>query len=77
MLRPCFAAVTALLRNILHNPTSGKAQSDLDIVEPFLQLLDTLAGEEKQCFQSEQSIRMRQFCLELNGRATEAAKPLT
>ena len=69
--------MTALLHNVLRNPTYGQAESDLYIVEPFLQLLDILASEEKKVYQTEESNRMRQFCLELNGRAKEAIKAMT
>ena len=63
-----FAAVTTILHNILCNPTHIFAPSDLQLVEPFLSLLELLAKEGK----SEEVQRMFEFCQDLNGKAKDA-----
>jgi hypothetical protein len=56
-----FAAVTALLDNVSHNPASVEASSDLQIVEPFLLLLEILAEQGE----SGEKTKMPQFCKDL------------
>lgn len=75
LLHPFFAAVTALLHNVVRHPESWQAQSDIHIVKPFLQLLEILGAGKGSCSRSEESKRMHHFCRELNGKAEEAVKP--
>jgi hypothetical protein len=63
-----FAAVTTILYNVLRNPNHIFARSDIQLVEPFLGLLNILAKEGK----SEEVQRMFEFCQDLNTKATEA-----
>lgn len=74
LLHPFFAAVELLLHNVIQHPESSQAASDLHIVEPFLHLLEILAGEKRQCSRSEEAERMYRLCNELNGRAREAVE---
>lgn len=72
LLHPFFAAVTAVLENLLRHPDSHESPSDLQIVQPFLRLLEILAGNERICSQSDESRRMYQVCQGLNERANAA-----
>jgi hypothetical protein len=76
LLHPFFAAVEVLLHNVIRQPASPQATSDLHIVEPFLHLLEILAGDKRQCSRSEGAERMYGLCKELKGRAHEAVKQL-
>ena len=48
--------------------------SDLQIVEPFLHLLEILAGDKRQCSRSEEAEGIYRLCKELSGRAREAVQ---
>jgi hypothetical protein len=74
LLHPFFAAVTLLLNNLIRSPASRQAQSDLHIVEPFLRLLETLAGDERRCSQSEEARHMYEICSDLDSRAKVAVE---
>lgn len=76
LLHPFFAAVEVILHNVIQHPASLQATSDLYIVEPFLQLLEILAGDQRQCSRSEEADRMYGLCKELNDRAHDAVKHL-
>jgi len=53
--------VTVLLRNVLRDPASIHARSDIQTAEPFLQLLAILAGERS----AEESGQRNNFCSDL------------
>lgn len=72
LLHPFFAAVEVLLHNVIRHPASPQATSDLHIVEPFIRLLEILAGDKRQCSRSEEAERMYRLCNELNDRARQA-----
>lgn len=74
MLHPFFAAVTLLLENVLRYPASPNAQSDLNVVEPYLRLLDTLVGEGGQCSRSEEADRMSRVCNDLYDKGKVAVQ---
>ena len=42
-----------------------EADSDIQLVQPFLQLLKTLSGYQRQCSRSEQSQRLFQEIIQL------------
>ncbi|KFA46923.1 hypothetical protein S40293_03597 [Stachybotrys chartarum IBT 40293] len=72
LLHPCFSAATLLLANIIQHPISPQAQLDLSIVEPFLHLLEFLAGRHGECTQSTEAKRMHGVCRDLECQAREA-----
>lgn len=72
LLHPFFAAVEVLLHNVIRHPASPQATSDLHIVEPFIRLLEILAGDKRQCSRSEEAERMYLLCNALNDRARNA-----
>ncbi|KAJ0109682.1 hypothetical protein J7T55_014244 [Diaporthe amygdali] len=74
LLHSFFAAVEGLLNNLLRHPGSPQASSDLNIVEPFIRLLEILAGNKRQCAQSEEAEQMYRLCTELRSRAREAVE---
>ncbi|KAL1877531.1 hypothetical protein Daus18300_002519 [Diaporthe australafricana] len=74
LLHSFFAAVEVLLGNVLRQPASAQASSDLRIVEPFLGLLEILAGDKRQCSRSEEAERMYRVCNDLHGRARQAVE---
>ncbi|PTB62166.1 hypothetical protein BBK36DRAFT_1129572 [Trichoderma citrinoviride] len=75
MLLPAFyAAASSMLYHLTRNPMSPNAASDLDLVEPFLRLLETLARDPSTLSQSEQLVRMRRTCNSLNLEAKEAVE---
>jgi hypothetical protein len=74
LLHPFFAAVTTLLNNIIDHPSFSQVKSDLDIVEPFLRLLEILSADKKVCSRSDDAQRMCISSNELKGRAEEAIK---
>jgi hypothetical protein len=63
-----FAAVTTILHNVLRNPSHSLALSDLQLMDPFLGLLELLSKEGK----SEEAQRMFEFSQDLTARANEA-----
>lgn len=72
LLHPCFSAATLLLTNIIQHPISPQSQLDLSIVEPFLHLLEVLAGRHGECTQSAEAKRMHGVCQDLKCKAREA-----
>ncbi|KAK1238029.1 hypothetical protein MKX08_002608 [Trichoderma sp. CBMAI-0020] len=54
LLHAFFAAASSMLYNLTQNPMSPNAISDLDLVEPFLRLLETLARDPRTLSQSEE-----------------------
>ncbi|KAM5373886.1 hypothetical protein ACJZ2D_006715 [Fusarium nematophilum] len=74
LLHPFFAAVSTLLENVVRYPESAQARSDLATVKPFLELLDILVDDERQCSRSEEVTRMHQVCRDLKGKAVEAVE---
>ena len=59
------SAIVILLARILHTPTHSFAYSDMDLVRPQIQLLNSLAENQS----TEEIARMREFCNELARRA--------
>lgn len=74
LLHPFFAAVRVILQNVLRCPASPQAHTDLQIVEPFLRLLEVLAGEGIRGTRSEEAKRMHQVCNDLNAKAKVAVE---
>ncbi|KAH8131270.1 fungal-specific transcription factor domain-containing protein [Trichoderma asperelloides] len=74
LLHAFFAAASSMLYNLTQNPTSPNAVSDLDLVEPFLRLLEILARDPNTLSQSEELVRMRRTCNSLNLEAKEAVQ---
>lgn len=74
LLHAFFAAASSMLYNLTQNPMSPNAISDLDLVEPFLRLLETLARDPRTLSQSEELVRMRRTCNSLNLEAKEAVQ---
>ena len=74
LLHSFFAAVRVILQNVLRCPAAPQAHTDLHIVEPFLRLLEILAGEGRNCSRSEEANRMHQVCNDLNAKAKEAVE---
>ncbi|KAF4464532.1 fungal specific transcription factor domain-containing [Fusarium albosuccineum] len=74
LLHPFFASVTTLLEHVISYPTSPHAQSDIQIVKPYIRLLEVLASEKRTCYKSVESKRMHQACTELVGRAEQATQ---
>lgn len=74
LLHPFFAAVEVILNNVIRYPASSQATSDLHFVEPFLRLLEILAGDKRQCSRSEEAEKMYRLSNELNGRTREAVE---
>lgn len=66
-------AATTLLKTIVHDPANPIALSDLQLIEPFLTLLDVLAKSEKGR-QSERIGGMHRSCMELFERANLAVE---
>ena len=65
LLSYCVSAIVIVLAKILHMPTHSFAHSDMDLVRPQIQLLNSLAENQS----TEEIERMREFCNELAGRA--------
>ncbi|TFB01689.1 hypothetical protein CCMA1212_006299 [Trichoderma ghanense] len=74
LLHAFFAAASSMLHNLTQNPMSPDAISDLDLVKPFLRLLETLARDPSTLSQSEELVRMRRTCNSLNLEAKEAVE---
>ncbi|KAL7944561.1 fungal-specific transcription factor domain-containing protein [Trichoderma barbatum] len=74
LLHAFFAAASSMLYNLTQNPMSPNAISDLDLVEPFLRLLETLARDPSTLSHSEQLMRMRRTCNSLSLEAKEAVQ---
>ncbi|UKZ80980.1 hypothetical protein TrVFT333_008746 [Trichoderma virens FT-333] len=74
LLHAFFAAASSMLYNLTQNPMSPNAISDLDLVEPFLRLLETLARDPSTLSRSEELVRMRRTCNSLNLEAKEAVQ---
>ncbi|UKZ68401.1 uncharacterized protein TrAtP1_009439 [Trichoderma atroviride] len=74
LLHAFFAAASSMLYNLTQNPMSPDAISDLDLVEPFLRLLETLARDPRTLSQSDELVRMRRTCNSLNLEAKEAVQ---
>jgi hypothetical protein len=74
LLQAFFAAASSMLYNLTQNPMSPNAFSDLDLVEPFLRLLETLAKDPSTVSQSEELVRMRRTCNSLSLEAKEAVQ---
>jgi hypothetical protein len=74
LLHAFFAAASSMLYNLTQNPMSPNATADLDLVEPFLCLLETLARDPSALAQSEQLMKMRRTCNNLNLEAKEAVQ---
>ncbi|TPX06857.1 uncharacterized protein E0L32_002353 [Thyridium curvatum] len=74
LLQPWYAISTVLLRNVLRYPASPQALSDILLVNPFLQLLKNLAGDERQCSRSEEAKRMYREGQDLSDQATALAE---
>jgi hypothetical protein len=65
-----FAATTTLLHHTTLHPSHPLARSDIQLIEPFLGLLELLAKEGK----SEEVGRMYAFCQDMNVKAKEAVE---
>ncbi|KXH40863.1 fungal specific transcription factor domain-containing protein [Colletotrichum nymphaeae SA-01] len=74
LLHSFFAAASSMLYNLIHNPTSPSALSDLHLLEPFLHLLDTLAKNPGTYAQSEELRRMHNTCTNLHNEANKAVR---
>ena len=71
-----FEAVVTLLNNVLRHPVSPEARPDIRITTPFLQLLETLAAENRTCSKSDEARRMREICNDLTRRAKLAVESI-
>lgn len=74
LLQAFFAAASSMLYNLTQNPTAPNAISDLDLVEPFLCLLERLARDPSTASHSEELVRMLRTCNSLNLEAKEAVQ---
>ncbi|KAL7811154.1 fungal-specific transcription factor domain-containing protein [Trichoderma gracile] len=74
LLHAFFAAASSMLINLTQHPMSPNATSDLELVEPFLRLLETLARNSSTLSQSEELARMRRTCNRLKIEAKEAVQ---
>ncbi|CAG9947961.1 unnamed protein product [Clonostachys rosea f. rosea IK726] len=69
LIHPLFAAASSLLVHLSQNPLSPDAQTDLELVQPFIRLLEALAADQRRCSRSEESRRLERLCKELEGEA--------
>ncbi|KAF4966842.1 hypothetical protein FSARC_5521 [Fusarium sarcochroum] len=76
LLQSFFNIVETLLKNVEEYPASPQALPDLNLVKPFLKLINVLASEEKTCYRSEEAKRMRKSSNELWSRASEAVQSM-
>ncbi|KAL6699847.1 fungal-specific transcription factor domain-containing protein [Trichoderma pleuroticola] len=74
LLHAFFAAASSMLHNLTHNPLSPNAISDLNLVEPFLHLLETLAKDPNTLSQSKELVQMHHACNSLNLKAKRAVQ---
>ncbi|KAL7801212.1 fungal-specific transcription factor domain-containing protein [Trichoderma afarasin] len=74
LLHAFFAAASSMLHNLTHNPISPDAISDLNLVEPFLRLLETLARDPDTLSQSKELVQMHRACSSLNLKAKKAVQ---
>lgn len=72
LLDAFFSAAGIILSNLTHDPTSTNAISDLDLVEPFRRLLNTLAGDPST--RSSQLLQMQRNCNNLTLEAKDAVR---
>ncbi|KAI1263925.1 fungal-specific transcription factor domain-containing protein [Xylariaceae sp. FL1019] len=77
LIQPFFATVTVILCYVLRNPKSLTAKDDLQLVQPFLQLLLVLAEKGGRRFYSEEVNIIYRTCSTLNQRCIEATKRVT
>ncbi|KAH7130955.1 fungal-specific transcription factor domain-containing protein [Dactylonectria macrodidyma] len=76
LLHAFFSTATTLLYNLLRYPTSPHATSDIDMLEPFMKLLEILVSYKRRCSQSEEAKRMYQTCMDLRIQVIEAIRSL-
>ncbi|KAJ4856060.1 fungal specific transcription factor domain-containing protein [Trichoderma breve] len=74
LLHAFFAAASSMLHNLTHNPISPNAISDLNLIEPFLRLLETLAKDPNTISQSKELVQMHRTCKSLNLKAKKAVQ---
>lgn len=74
LLHAFFAAASSMLHNLTHNPVSPNAISDLNLIEPFLRLLETLSRDPNTISQSKELVQMHHTCNSLNLKAKEAVQ---
>lgn len=74
LLHAFFAAASSMLYNLTQNPLSPNAISDLNLVEPFLRLLETLAKDTNTLSQSKELVQMHHTCNSLNLKAKMAVQ---
>ncbi|CAG9986785.1 unnamed protein product [Clonostachys byssicola] len=69
LIHPLFAAASSVLVHLSQNPLSPDAQTDLELVQPLIRLLEALAADQRRCSRSEESRRLERLCKELEGEA--------
>ncbi|KAL7913896.1 fungal-specific transcription factor domain-containing protein [Trichoderma velutinum] len=74
LLHAFFAAASSMLYNLTQNPISPNALSDLNLVEPFLRLLETLSRDPNTISQSKELLQMHRTCSSLNLEAKKAVQ---
>ncbi|PTB52853.1 hypothetical protein M431DRAFT_147461 [Trichoderma harzianum CBS 226.95] len=74
LLHAFFAAASSMLYNLTQNPISPNAVSDLNLVEPFLRLLETLTRDPNTISQSKDLVQMHRTCNSLNLKAKKAVQ---
>lgn len=74
LLHAFFAAASSMLHNLTHNPMTPNAISDLNLVEPFLRLLETLTRDPNTLSQSKELAQMHRACSSLNLKAKRAVQ---
>ncbi|VUC27863.1 unnamed protein product [Clonostachys rosea] len=75
-IHPLFAAASSLLLHLARNPLSPDAQTDLQLVQPLIRILEVLAADQRRCSRSEESRRLGRLCKELEGEARRAVNLL-
>ena len=71
-----FAATATILSYSACGTTSTQAKLDIHLVQPFLQLLEILAKDQRTCSNSEESKRLRRICDHLREETEEAIRLL-
>ncbi|KAI0148420.1 fungal-specific transcription factor domain-containing protein [Xylariaceae sp. FL1272] len=74
LIHPFFTTVTVILCYVLRNPESLTVKDDLQLVQPFYQLLLVLAEKGSRQFYSAEVNMMYRTCTALNQRCVEATK---
>ncbi|KAI1317566.1 fungal-specific transcription factor domain-containing protein [Xylariaceae sp. FL0255] len=72
LLHPFCAVVLVVLHSVIRSPASATAANDLEIVQPFILLVECLAGEHGVGFRSNEAKRMHTSCSILSQRGRDA-----